>query len=291
MNFNRRDFLKATSLAGSGLLLGSVTNQLFAEGNGFKNKSIGLQLYTLRDDIAKDPKGVIRKVASYGYNQIESFEGSQGMFWGMTATEFKALMDQLHMTIISSHCDINKDFERKAEDAAKIGMKYLICPYLGPQKSLDDYKKAAEHFNDRGRICKKHGIRFAYHNHDYSFVPIDGVLPQDIFMQHTDKDLVDFEMDIYWVVTAGEDPNKWFDKYPGRFMLCHVIERKKDTPLSVKDASCILGEGSIDFASILKNGQKKGLKYTIVEQELYENTTPLEAAKVDAAYLKKLSLA
>jgi sugar phosphate isomerase/epimerase len=289
MNYNRRDFLKSTSLAGAGLLLSSVSNQLFAEP--FKSSGIGLQLYSLKDDLPKDPKGVLKKVASFGYNQIESFEGNQGMFWGMSAKEFKSLMDDLHMTIISSHCDINKDFERKAEEAASIGMKYLICPYLGPQKSIDDFKKAAEHFNDRGAICKKHGLRFAYHNHDYSFVPVDGVLPQDVLMQNTDKDLVDFEMDIYWVVTAGEDPIKWFEKYPGRFKLGHVKDRKKNVPLTEKDASVILGQGSIDFASILPKGRKQGLLYTFVEQENFDNTTPLEAAKANAAYLKQLKLA
>lgn len=289
MDLNRRNFLKTTSLAGAGLLFGAANNHLFAEK--FKNRSIGLQLYTLRDDLPKDPKAVLKKVSSFGYNQIESFEGNQGLFWGMSAKEFKSFMDDLHMTIISSHCDINKDFERKAEEAASIGMKYLICPYLGPQKSIDDYKKAAEHFNDRGAICKKHGLRFAYHNHDYSFTPVNGVFPQDIMMQNTDKNLVDFEMDIYWVVTAGEDPIKWFDKYPGRFKLCHVKDRKKNAPLSDKDASCILGQGSIDYPSILQKGRKQGLIYNIVEQEAYENTTPLEAAKADAAYLKRLSMA
>jgi sugar phosphate isomerase/epimerase len=107
-------------------------------------------------------------------------------------------------------------------------------------------------------------------------------------MQHTNKDLVDFEMDIYWVVTAGQDPITWFNKYPGRFKLSHIKDREKNA--SAKDASVILGQGEIDFHKILKEGQKKGLDYYIVEQERYEGTTPLEAAKADAQYLKEFRL-
>ncbi|MGZ5191863.1 MAG: sugar phosphate isomerase/epimerase family protein, partial [Flavisolibacter sp.] len=199
-------------------------------------------------------------------------------------------MDDLGMEIVSAHCDINKDFERKAAEAAEIGMKYLICPYLGPQKKLDDFKKFADTFNQRGEVCKKNGIRFAYHNHDYSFVPLEGQLPQDVMMQQTNKDTVDYEMDIYWVVTAGQDPVKWFDKYPGRFTLCHVKDRKKDAAPTDKEASVVVGTGQIDYKTILKDASSKGMRYYIIEQEKYEGTTPLEAAKADAAYMKELKL-
>jgi sugar phosphate isomerase/epimerase len=208
------------------------------------------------------------------------------MFWGMTNKEFKKLMDDLGMKIVSSHCDINKDFERKAAEAAEIGMSHLICPYLGPQKKLDDFKKFAETFNARAEVCRKNGIRFAYHNHDYSFKPLEGELPQDVMMQNTSKDLVDFEMDIYWVVTAGQDPIAWFKKYPQRFKLCHIKDRKKDVPATDTNASTVVGTGSINFHEILKAGAKEGLAYYIIEQERYDNTTSLEAARADAEYMK-----
>jgi sugar phosphate isomerase/epimerase len=281
MSYKRREFLKTATVLSSGVALGSFTNLLgckAASASRTVHENFGLQLYSLRDVLPKDPKGVLTKVASYGYKQIESYEGSKGFFWGMTNTEFKKLMDDLGMKIVSTHCDINKDFERKAEEAAAIGMKYLICPYLGPQKSIDDFKRFADTFNQRGETCKKHGLRFAYHNHDYGFVPLDGQLPQDVLMQNTNKDLVDFEMDIYWVVTAGQDPIAWFNKYPGRFKLSHIKDRKKNAPLSQKDASVDLGTGEIDFTNILKAAEKKGMDYYIVEQEAYENTTPLDAA-------------
>jgi sugar phosphate isomerase/epimerase len=287
MPYKRREFLKTATLLGSGVALTSFSNLLgckAASASNSINENFGLQLYTLRDVLPNDPKGVLTKVASYGYKQIESYEGPKGFFWGMKNTEFKKLMDDLGMKIVSSHCDINKDFERKAEEAGAIGMKYLICPYLGPQKSIDDFKRHADTFNQKGEICKKHGMRFAYHNHDYSFVPLEGQLPQDVMMQGTDKNLVDFEMDIYWVVTAGQDPIAWFNKYPERFRLGHVKDRKKGA--TEKNASVDLGTGEINFNEILKAAEKKGMKYFIVEQEKYENTTPLDAAKADADYMK-----
>ena len=291
MEIKRREFIKATAMATTGMLLSSY---LPACKSAFISKDVrdnfGLQLYTLRDVLPDNPKDVLTQVASFGYKQIESYEGSKGMFWGMKNTEFKKLMDDLGMKIISSHCNINEDFDRKAAEAAAIGMKYLICPYLGPQKAVDDFKKFAETFNQRGETCKKNGIKFAYHNHDYGFVPLEGQMPQDVLMQNTDKSLVDFEMDIYWVVTAGQDPIAWIDKYPGRFKLCHIKDRKKGAAPTQRDASVDLGTGSIDFKTILKDAGKKGMNYYIVEQEAYENTTPLAAAKADADYLKNFRI-
>jgi sugar phosphate isomerase/epimerase len=292
MNYNRRKFLKQTAGVGSGIALASfagnlLSAEMFLEEKK-KIKSFGLQLWSVRDDMAKDPKGVLKQLAAAGYKQIESFEGAKGIFWGMSNTEFKSYMDEIGMTIVSSHCDINKDFEKKAAEAAAIGMKYLMCPHKGAQKSIDAYKKFADEFNQKGEICKKNGIRFAYHNHDYSFKPMDGQMPQDVMMQNTDASLVDFEMDIYWVVTGGQDPETWFKKYPNRFRACHVKDRIKNS--TEHDASCVLGEGSIDYPKILKTAKTSGVEYFIVEHERWDNTTPLKAAEADAAYMKKLKI-
>ena len=261
----------------------------YSQNEEAKNiKKFGIQLWSVRDDLAKDPKAVLKQLSGYGYKQIESFEGSKGMFWGMSHTEFKKQMDDLGMKIISSHCDIGKDFEKKAAEAAEIGMKYLICPWKGPQKSLDNFKQFADEFNQKGDICKKNGIRFAYHNHDYSFTAMEGQFPQDIMMKNTDAGLVDFEMDMYWVVTGGQDIEAWLKKYPNRFRLCHVKDRTKNT--KEKDASCIVGTGSIDYPKILKTAKKSGVQYFIIEQERWDGTTPLKAAEADAAYMKTLSI-
>ena len=276
---------------GSGAVVSGLATSLAGchatHGVPKQHKPLGLQLYTLRDDMPKDPKGVLKKVSEYGYTQIESYEGDKGIFWGMKNTAFRDYLNTLGLTIISSHCEINKDFERKAAEAAEIGMKYLIAPYLGPQKNIDAFKKFADQFNKLGTICQKAGLRFAYHNHDYSFKLVDGQFPQDVMMQQTDKELVDFEMDIYWVVTAGEDPVKWMERYPNRFKLCHIKDRSKTAPASEGDASVAVGTGNIPYGEILKHARKQGMSYYIVEQERYDNTTPLASIEQSAKYIRQ----
>ena len=291
----RRDLLKLSALAAAGFIMPSAslkaTNWLsnLDGGNNAILKKFGLQLYSLRDDLPKDPKAILKQVANFGYKQIESYEGAQGMFWGMSNTEFKSLMGDLGMEIISSHCDIKKDFEAKVEKAAAIGMKYLICPYLGPQKTIDVFKQTAETFNKCGEICKNHNIKFAYHNHDYSFKKIDAEVPIDVMLKNTDADKVYFELDIYWAVTAGVNPADYFKKYKNRFTLCHVKDRSKNANKADANSSCILGEGIIDYAPILKVAKANGMQYFIVEQERYDNSTPLISASKDADYMKRLS--
>lgn len=287
---SRRDFLRTT---GALALAGVATDSLFASMLNEEKKKLkhfGLQMYSLRDDYPKDLKAILKQVADMGYTQIEGFERDKGLYWGMTNTEFKSYMDSIGLNMVSSHCDTTKDFEKKAEQASAIGMKYLVYPFEGANKTIDDYKKMADDFNKKGEICKQNGIRFAFHNHDFSFKAINSEFPQDTLMKNTDPSLVDFEMDIYWVVAAGQEPEAWFKKYPGRFTACHVKDRSKNPGKNEGLNSCNLGEGSINYASILKAAKRYGMKYHIVEQEAYPNGSPLEAAKVDAAYMKKLKI-
>lgn len=288
MSTNRREFLRTGTIAALGLSLPFRGKSSVYDA--YKPKGIatfGIQLWTVKEDMARDPKGTLAALSKDGYRQIESFEGQNGMFWGMSNKAFKKYLDGLNMRIISSHCDISKDFERKSAEAAEIGMKYLVCPYKGPQKNIDSFKTFADEFNKAGEICKKNGLRFAYHNHDYSFKPVDGKIPQDVMMGNTDKALVDFEMDIYWVVAAGADPEEYFKKYPNRFRLCHV----KDLARTAKgEESVQLGKGTINFQKILKTGVKYGLTYFIVEQEAFTGSSPLESAKADARYFKTITI-
>lgn len=286
---SRRDFLRGGAFAALGLALPFKRKSSLIESFAASKKlnAFGLQLWTVKEDMARDAKDTLKKVASYGYKQIESFEGKSGMFWGMSNKDFSKYLDGLGTRIISSHCNISTDFEKKAAEAAEIGMKYLICPYKGPQKSIDQFKKFADEFNKAGEICKKNGIRFAYHNHDYSFKPVDGQLPQEVMMNNTDKDLVDFEMDIYWVVAAGESPEAWFKKHPNRFRLCHVKDYAKTAN---GHESVQLGKGTIDFHSILKAGTANGLRNYIVEQEAFTGSNPLDSAAADAKYMKAFAI-
>ncbi len=250
--------------------------------------AFGIQLYTLRDILPDDPKGILKQVADMGYQQIEGYEGDQGMFWGMSHTDFKAYMDELGLDFVASHCKVEENFEEKAAQAAEIGMKYLICPYIGPQDSMEGFKQWTDKFNACGEICKKNGLRFAYHNHGYSFQELDGVIPQDYMMDNSDPDSVDFELDLYWVVTGKADPVAYLKKYPNRFTLCHIKDRIKDADPDESHASCDLGTGSIDYPRILKVAADNGMKYFLLEQERYDDTTPIDSAKVGAEYLKKL---
>ena len=251
-------------------------------------KSFGLQLWTVRDDMAKDPKGVLKQIASFGYKHVESFEGTKGMFWGMKNTEFKKFISDLGMTMYSSHFGGTENFEKKVAHAAEIGMKYLIMAWEGPGKTIEDYKKYAEDWNKKGELCKKNGLRFAFHNHDFTFRKLEGQFAQDVLMNGTDASLVDFEMDIYWVVTGGADPIEYLTKYRNRFRLCHVKDRMKDVPDTMREASCDLGTGIIDFPKILKVATDNGMKFFFLEQERYDDTTPMRSVKAGAEYLKKL---
>ncbi|TAF49255.1 MAG: sugar phosphate isomerase/epimerase, partial [Sphingobacteriia bacterium] len=252
-----------------------------------KLPAVGIQLWTVKENMMKDPKATLKSLSDYGFKQIESFEGPKGIFWGMKNTEYKAYLNDLGMNPVSSHCDNTKDFERKAAEAAEIGIKYLICAYKGPQKSIDNFKKFTDEFNACGEIARKNGIRFAYHNHDYSFKTLDGQVPQTLMMEGTDPNLVDFEMDIYWVVAARENPEEWFKRYPNRWRLCHIKDRKAN---GTGFESCQVGQGDINFAQILKTGKANGLQYFISEQEAFTGSNPLESSQANAAYLKKLSI-
>ena len=288
MNYNRKQFLQVGSAAAGAIALSPLVNNLFADDNGRKLKSFGLQLYTVRDAFEKDPKGTLKLIAAMGYKQVEGYERAPGIFWGMTNVEFKKYMDELGMSFISSHCEIDKGFEKKAAEAAAIGMKYLIYNWPFSQQPMDEYKKKAALFNKCGEVCKKAGIRFAYHNYESSFQLVDGVYPHDVLMKETDTSLVDHQMDIYWVVSAGQDPEIWLKKYPNRFRLCHIKDRVKGT--TKKDDTCDLGTGSIDFPKILKTARKNGMEYFIAEQEHYPNSTPMKSAEVDAEYMRGLRI-
>lgn len=292
MFYNRRNFLKTSGSFTGGLMLANLSGLSLIDTCNSRSKisDFGIQLWTLRDDFPKDPKAILKQIASFGYSNVESFEGQQGMFWGMKNTEFKKYISDLGMNMYSSHFGGNENFEKKVTDAAEIEMKYLTMAWEGPGKTIDDYKKMAEDFNKKGELCKKHGLRFAFHNHDFTFRLLEGQYAQDILMNNTDPSLVDFEMDIYWVVTAGQDPEAWFKKYKNRFTLCHIKDRSK-TPVENNGLNSVnLGTGTINWSSVLKTAKDNGMNYYIVEQEAYAGTTPLKAVEANAGYMKGLKI-
>ena len=304
MNFNRRSFIKTASaasvgsaLAGSMILSFSSCNKKsgdnsesadstgVAEAGSTTAPSIpdyGLQLYSVRDIIGADPKGVLKKIAGFGYKKIEGYQGDKGIFWGMTPKEFKAYMDELGMTYVSSHADTTKNLEKTATEAAEAGLSYILQPYIGPQKTIAEWQKRAEEFNKRGEICKKAGIKFGYHNHDYSFKELDGKIPQEILLDNTDKSLVVYELDLMWSEVAGADSAAHLKKYAGRYELCHI----KDFVREPKVESTDIGKGGVDFPSLLKVASDSGVTQFIVEQEEYPGPV-LTSISNDADYMKK----
>ena len=287
---NRRNFIQK-----SGLFALSVPLSRLPLANLYVGKlpAFGIQLYMVRDAMAKDTPGTLKQLGQMGYTQIESYGGSKGMFWGMGNLEFKKLADSYGLNLISSHYnDGDIPFEKQAALAAEIGMKYLICPWKGPQKSIDDFKRIADDFNHRGEICKGNGIRFAYHPHDYPYKMIDGQLPIDVLLDNTDKELVDYQMDFYYTVTEGQSPEVYLSKHKNRFKLCHmrdVLKQRLPTG-SEEESACDLGEGIIDYPHLLNLAMKDGMKYFFVEQSRYFHETELQSALVNAAYMKHLQL-
>ena len=220
MNNQRRKFLQIGSMLGVGAALFPFEMASAKSAVKAKLDKFGLQLYSVKEDMARDAVGTMRQLASFGYKQFEGFDGGKGILWGMTPAECKSLLKDIRVDFISSHANVFKDLDAQAEQAAEVGMKYLICPHIGAQKSVDEWKKVSDRFNEAGETLKSHGLKFAYHNHDYTFKMLDGQLPQDILMENTDPDLVDFELDMYWAYVAGYDPLKYVARYPGRFKLC-----------------------------------------------------------------------
>lgn len=279
--------MKTSGMLASGLAIGSVPFLKSCAQAEVEYAPFGLQLYTLRDVIGDDPEGIITQVAEFGYNQIESYEGRQGMFWGMGNTGFKQFLDDLGVEMISTHANVFQNYEQKVEDLAAIGVPNIVSPWIGPQETIDDFKSYAEQFNRMGEIARDAGMRFGYHNHAYSFEELEGQLPQDILMQETDPELVDFQMDIYWVVAAGHDPIEWMRKYPGRFTASHVKDYQE---FDGENESVILGNGTINYAEVLQVGRETGMNWNIVEQEAYRDTTPIDAIRANAEYMKELNV-
>ena len=287
MKYTRRSFFKTSGALASGLALGSLSFLKSCAPAEADYNPFGIQLYTLRDVIPDDPEGVIRQLAEFGYKQIESYEGQLGMFWGMGNTGFKQFLDDLDIQMVSTHANVFQGYEQKVEELAEIGVPYIVCPFIGPQDSIDDYLEMADTFNELGEIANNAGLKFAYHNHAYTFEEQEGQIPQEVLMDNTDPDLVEYQLDIYWVLAGGADPIEWIRKYPGRFTMSHV---KDLAEVNGEHESVTLGTGTIDYNNILPVAEENGMIYHLVEQEAYTGTTPMDSARDNAEYMKQLSV-
>jgi sugar phosphate isomerase/epimerase len=287
----RRSFIKSATLASTGLFI--------APSFKYKSSYIGLQLYTVRDAMQQDPHGTLAKVAQIGYNSVEgaTYTGSE-KFYGMEAKQFSETLKQHGLIMPSSHYRLGEertngeetkgtllhDWDKAVDDAAAVGIKYMVCAYLSAEErgDIDHYKQIAEQFNKSGEICKKAGIQFCYHNHDFEFVEQNGQMPYTILLDNTDKDLVKMEMDIYWVTKAKQDPLALMNQHNGRFPLWHI----KDMDNTAAQAFTEVGNGVIDFKKIFKQADELGLKYFFVEQDKCPGS-PFDSITKSYNYIKK----
>src|SRR5262249_38949071 len=222
----RRRFLNTVSGSAIGMVASMELNWDCAVALTKLNK-IGLQLYTVRNEMAKDFEGSLKKVADLGYREVE-FAG----YYKRAPKDVRAILDSCGLAAPSAHVprgEIRSQLEKTIEAAKIIGHRFLICPYLEEKdrKSLDDYKRHAESFNKAGETCRKAGIQFGYHNHDFEFEAKNGKLPYDLLLDETDKNLVKMELDLYWISKAGQDPIAYLNKHKDRFVLFHVKDMDK----------------------------------------------------------------
>jgi sugar phosphate isomerase/epimerase len=286
----RRSFIKSSSILSAGILLAPP------EFNR-RQTLVGVQLYTVRDLMQQNPADTIAKVAKIGFNSVEgaTYTGSQA-FYGMHPAAFAGLLKDNGLIMPSCHYRLGEEktngeivkgtmlheWDKAVDDAAAVGVKYMVCAYLSPAErgELDHYKYVADQLNIAGEKCKKAGIQLCYHNHDFEFAKNNNTYPMDILFG-ADEDLVKFEMDLYWVAKAGMDPIALFNQHPGRFPLMHLKDMDKTEQHSFTE----VGNGSIDFKTILKHQKKAGLKYFFVEQDKCPGS-PLDSIKQSYEYIK-----
>jgi sugar phosphate isomerase/epimerase len=268
---SRRSFLQQAGLLSAGLMM--APSLLYSK----QNSAVGLQLYSLREYIGKDVKGVIGKVAKAGYKEVETYGYSkENGFWGMQPKAFSELLKANKLTAPSGHFGLDPyiaegkdDLLKSYIDAARaIGQKYIVVPYLGVplRQNASDYQRVAERLNTAAEECKKANLQLAYHNHDFEFEQHGDNTGLGILLKETDPDLVKFELDLYWVVRAGKDPVELFQQHPGRFVMWHVKDMGKADPTKNTE----VGSGSIDFKKIFDNAKLSGVQHIIVEQENFD---------------------
>ncbi|MGN0002011.1 MAG: sugar phosphate isomerase/epimerase family protein [Sphingobacterium composti] len=324
MENSRRNFLKQVSIGafsayfGSSLLSACTTiNQSAAVKGPIHN--IGLQIYSLRDLLTQDPKLTLETVAKIGYTHIETFgvDVVNNSFWGLKVPDLKKILSDNGMSTFSGHYDLSKYLDRNNNDkesvekyieiAAELGQKYVIAP-VNPMHDLnnlkvEDYQYAAEQLNKAGEIAKKAGLKIGYHNHFWEFREFaNNTRGLDIMLAFTEKDLVAFELDLYWIEKAGLNPLTYFDKYPGRFEMWHVKDMDKQFTKTVvgedydqapldsifKEVKYTeVGSGNIAFANIVKAADKSGLVHAYIEQDDIYLPNKFESVKKSYDYVQK----
>ncbi|MEP6597620.1 MAG: sugar phosphate isomerase/epimerase [Ginsengibacter sp.] len=300
MNTSRRNFLINSSLAMAGTF--AFPNEIFAAEK--KERLVGIQLYSVRDEMKANPLDTLQQLAKMGYTNVEHANYVNRKFYGYSATEFKKVLDDLGLRMPSGHTvmgpqhwdsatkNFTDEWKYTIEDAAVIGQKYVISPWLDEslRKNYDDLLRFLDLFNKSGELCKSSNMKFGYHNHNFEFkYSLNNQKIYDIVLEHTDPKLVAQQLDIGNMYGGGGRAIEVIKKYPGRFELMHVKDEIKATKGEMEDPyeSTILGKGIINVKSVIDLGLKSGgTSHFIIEQESYQGKTPIECAKEDLKIMK-----
>jgi sugar phosphate isomerase/epimerase len=299
MKISRREFIKNSSLTIAGV---SFLPSFLTEKD--PKVILGLQLYTVRDDMKKDPAGTLKKLAAMGYQYVEHAGYYNGKFYGYSTDDFKQLLNDNGLKMDSGHNflgskqwdksahDFTDEWKKTIDDAAAVGMKYLISP--GVDESLcgnmNDFRHYMDMFNKTGELCRKAGIHFAFHNESYEFNhTLDNTVLYDLILQSTDKKLVLQQIDIGNMYEPGGRAMDYLKRYPGRFLLMHVkdeMKKNNPSPNGNEYESCELTKGLIPVKQIADEARETGTKYFIIEQEEYQDQTALDASAFDLKIMK-----
>jgi sugar phosphate isomerase/epimerase len=293
MSMNRRSFLAQVGTGVAAAAVGSRT--AFAQSHRIER--LGMQLYTVRDAMAKDFDGTLAKVASLGYKEVE-FAG----YFDKSPKEVKTALDTHGLTAPSTHIGydmLGDKFPGVIEASRVIGHRFIVNPWIDEtiRNQPGAWKRAADTFNRAGEASKKAGLQFAYHNHHFEFVPVDGKKPLDLILETCDPQLVKIELDLCWACAAGQDPVAWFNKYPGRFPMVHVKGLKKLPPNADKWTTAPpiaelmpdladVGPGPIDWVRIFASSSKAGIQHYFVEHD--QAASPFDSLAASAKYLQAL---
>ena len=307
MQNSRRKFIQNSSLALLGI--GLAPNSLWSKSVYADAKiKIGIQLYTVRDTMFKDPLGTLTALSKMGYQYVEHANYANRKFYGYTPIEFKKILTDLGMQMPSGHTVMNtkhwdatkKDFtdlwKQTIDDAAKLGQAYVISPWMDEKvrTSYDALMHQLELFNLSGELCQKSGMRFGYHNHNFEFVEkVNGQLIYDIILKETDPELVIHQLDFGNMYGIGARGMDWIKKYPGRFASVHVKDEIKVAVGEMNDGhdSTILGNGVVDPKAVsLLAKAIGGTHHFIIEQESYQGIAPLECARINLERIKTWGL-
>jgi sugar phosphate isomerase/epimerase len=302
MNHSRRSFLRNSAMGLGAIAFASPAMQALAAAK--YKKLVGVQLYSIREDMRKDPQGTLNALAEMGYKYVEHANYIGRKFYGWEAKEFKKRLDDLGIKMPSGHTvmgkphwdDAKNDFtdlwKYTVEDAAIMGQELVISPSIdmGIRKDKNLLLKYMDIFNKSGELCQKSGMRFGYHNHDFEFSEkLEGELLYDIMLNNTDPTLVAQQLDIGNMINGGGVPAEVMKKFPGRFVSMHVKDEVPSSAGHEKFESTVLGKGSgqIDVQALVKLGDKEGgTKHFIIEQESYQGLKPLDCMKQNIAIMR-----